>query len=389
LSPMPRALIPNSTQIPDVILDHWMAELSGAEFKVVLYIARRTYGFGKDSDTISLSQIATGLRRRDGRVLDRGTGASRSSVARSLKALEERGLVLRTTNLAESGREYDENTYSINLEWEPSTEPGGSPPGANKGEGEGVVSKSDYLGSGRDHPVSKSAGGWSQNGPGVVSKSDLQETEQETEQETAAAGKSDAAAELVSILVGKGVGHSVAVRLAREKPDDCRKYLDWLPFAEVKTTEGAWLVNAIRDGYGPPKSIAKQQAEEKRKNRAATANRDGPQSSQAERGDEKAGRLRETYARFFNTHPDAIPAFDAFFSGEREKTTKFAASLSEKARSEFDRNAETEEFRLSSFERWVRGEGRAYHSSSGETEGFSTGGSEDREGTNPMVNLAA
>ena len=61
---MSRALIPNSTQIPDVILDHWMAELSGAELKVLLYIARRTYGFGRDSDHISLNQIACGIRRR-------------------------------------------------------------------------------------------------------------------------------------------------------------------------------------------------------------------------------------------------------------------------------------------------------------------------------------
>ncbi len=63
---MPRALIPNSTQIPDVILDQWMADLSGAELKVVLYVARRTFGFGKESDNISLSQMAQGITKRDG-----------------------------------------------------------------------------------------------------------------------------------------------------------------------------------------------------------------------------------------------------------------------------------------------------------------------------------
>ena len=66
---MTRALIPNSTQIPDIILDRWMAELSGAEFKVLLYVARRTYGFGKESDNISLNQMASGIRRRDGSFL--------------------------------------------------------------------------------------------------------------------------------------------------------------------------------------------------------------------------------------------------------------------------------------------------------------------------------
>ena len=71
---MARSLIPNSTQIPDVILDRWMSQLTGAELKVLLYVARRTYGFGKSSDRISLQQIARGIRRRDGSVLDLGTG---------------------------------------------------------------------------------------------------------------------------------------------------------------------------------------------------------------------------------------------------------------------------------------------------------------------------
>src|SRR4051794_6722437 len=121
---MSRMLIPNSTQVPDVILDHWMAELTGAEFKVVMYIARRTYGFGKERDTISLTQIAEGNVRRDGTVLDRGTGISRASVARSAKILEDMGIIIRKTNLSDSGREYEESTYSINLNWQPKDGPG-------------------------------------------------------------------------------------------------------------------------------------------------------------------------------------------------------------------------------------------------------------------------
>jgi len=66
---MARELLPNSTQVPDVILDFWLSELSGAELKVVLYVARRTYGFGKERDNISLTQIGSGIRKRDGSVL--------------------------------------------------------------------------------------------------------------------------------------------------------------------------------------------------------------------------------------------------------------------------------------------------------------------------------
>jgi hypothetical protein len=90
---MTRALIPNSTQIPDLILDFWLSELSGAELKVVFYIARRTFGFGKQSDNISLTQLCSGITKRDGTILDTGTGLSRSSVARAVKTLEEQGII--------------------------------------------------------------------------------------------------------------------------------------------------------------------------------------------------------------------------------------------------------------------------------------------------------
>src|SRR5689334_5276606 len=98
---MARELLPNSTQVPDVILDVWLSELSGAELKVVLYVARRTYGFGKESDNISLNQMADGIRRRDGSVLDRGTGLSRSTVKTTCTSLVERGFLIKTTNVSE------------------------------------------------------------------------------------------------------------------------------------------------------------------------------------------------------------------------------------------------------------------------------------------------
>jgi hypothetical protein len=112
---MSRALIPNSTQIPDVILDRWMAELSGAEFKVLLYIARRTYGFGKDADDISLNQLDRGIRRRDGTWLDRGTGLSRSGVKAACSSLITKGLVIRSANVGNDGKEPEESTYRLNL----------------------------------------------------------------------------------------------------------------------------------------------------------------------------------------------------------------------------------------------------------------------------------
>jgi Bacteriophage replication protein O len=67
-------LSPRYTQVPDELFDKLMAHLSGAELKVLLYIIRRTFGFKKDSDNISLRQICHGIKTRGGGDLGQGNG---------------------------------------------------------------------------------------------------------------------------------------------------------------------------------------------------------------------------------------------------------------------------------------------------------------------------
>jgi phage replication O-like protein O len=92
---------PTYTQVPDAIFDVLMAVLSGSEFKVLLYIVRRTFGFKKLEDDISLNQIIGGIRTKDGRMLDRGTGLSRDSVTKAIKSLEEKGIIVRGRRFSE------------------------------------------------------------------------------------------------------------------------------------------------------------------------------------------------------------------------------------------------------------------------------------------------
>jgi len=84
-----KELKPNFTQIPNVILDKYMNILSGAELKVLLYICRRTYGFQKKSDAISITQIMGGITNSKGQVLDTGTGLSNRKVIDCINKLEE------------------------------------------------------------------------------------------------------------------------------------------------------------------------------------------------------------------------------------------------------------------------------------------------------------
>jgi len=101
-------LIPNSTQTPNILSDFLMPNSSDAEWKCVSYICRRTFGFHKDEDRISLSQFIHGLKTRDGKVLDEGTGLSKQSVASALKALAYAGAIL-------VKKDNQGNYYQINL----------------------------------------------------------------------------------------------------------------------------------------------------------------------------------------------------------------------------------------------------------------------------------
>jgi len=116
---------PRFTQIPDEFLDRMLPHLSGAEVKIMLYLFRKTLGYQKRQDRLSLKQIAEGTRRRGGEAIDLGTGLSRSTVTVALKSLVEKGLVEIERSLAEAG-DSDMNVYSVR--W----------------DSEGVVRKSDH-----------------------------------------------------------------------------------------------------------------------------------------------------------------------------------------------------------------------------------------------------
>src|SRR3954470_3141450 len=105
---------PNYTPVPDELFDELLVELSGAELKALLYIVRRTFGFKRDSDNISLSQMLQGIQTRDGRVLDRGVGLSKKTLLLALRSLEDRGIIL--TERRQSAEKGNEPTaYCLNV----------------------------------------------------------------------------------------------------------------------------------------------------------------------------------------------------------------------------------------------------------------------------------
>jgi hypothetical protein len=105
---------PNYTQVPDELFDDLLAELSGAELKVLLYIIRRTFGFKRDADSISLSQMLHGIARRDGQPLDRGTGLSKPTLLQTLRGLIARKIIISERRRSEE-RGDEPTVYRLNV----------------------------------------------------------------------------------------------------------------------------------------------------------------------------------------------------------------------------------------------------------------------------------
>ena len=49
--------IPNFLQVPNVVIDELLPDLTGAELKCYLVVIRKTKGWNKESDNISISQF--------------------------------------------------------------------------------------------------------------------------------------------------------------------------------------------------------------------------------------------------------------------------------------------------------------------------------------------
>lgn len=72
---------PNYTQIPNIIFDHWMGILTPAEFKVLMCICRKTFGWQKSTDLISIKQI------------EKMTGLGKSGIIKNTESLIAHGLI--------------------------------------------------------------------------------------------------------------------------------------------------------------------------------------------------------------------------------------------------------------------------------------------------------
>lgn len=220
---------PRYTQIPDIVFDELQHRLSGAEYKVLMYILRRTFGFKKDADNISLRQMREGIVKSDGTRLDYGAGVqSKATLVSAVRKLEEMGIILATRN-SSNERGDEATTYTVNMGGDARVQKLNTPPGTKI-----------------EHPR--------------VQKLNTQETvKQETEKQQHV---------VVAFLVSRGIGKQIAQALASNHDERYIRqkaaYLDFLLDVspeKVRNPKG-WLRRAIEEDYGAPDGFMSQEERE-------------------------------------------------------------------------------------------------------------------------------
>jgi phage replication O-like protein O len=106
---------PNYTPIPNVIIDYWMPRLSSIEFNVLLFICRKTFGWHKFRDRISLSQIMEAVQ------------SGRSRISEAIKTLIALNLVKKFTEGPEGNQK---NYFEVHISNNSAQCRNGTPPSA-------------------------------------------------------------------------------------------------------------------------------------------------------------------------------------------------------------------------------------------------------------------
>ncbi len=79
--PLPSGQFNYYTKVPNVFFDEVMRKLPPSEYMVLMLFVRKLYGFHKNTDMISLSQIT------------KMANIAKSTIRRAIRGLEEKGLI--------------------------------------------------------------------------------------------------------------------------------------------------------------------------------------------------------------------------------------------------------------------------------------------------------
>ncbi len=257
-------------QVPDEVFDILLPDLNGGELRVLLFIIRQTYGFGRDSVALSRSEILSGMRRGDGTLLNSGAGVGASQMKSALKRLRDNHVIAVEQRYNSRGgciaSLYKLNVVSSEEDSSPGIEP------TDRAESEPTP---DSITVPNPRMVSDSAprrgtgpAAASENSPTVspnatlergaafgpdnkqsVNTTDVQDTQQ---QQRAVEQDED----VVVALTSMGVTGKIAESLVRDFPHErILAQVEMLPYRAADNPP-AMLVRAIRENWAPPPRYA-------------------------------------------------------------------------------------------------------------------------------------
>ena len=275
---------PTTTPVPDQLFDELLSILSGAELKVLLYIIRRTFGFKKESDDISLNQMLNGIVRKDGTVLDQGVGLSKPTLLGALRSLKEKNILLSERRSSENhGNE--PSRYRLNIVSHIHAMPGANthqkaqeietPPPLVKKLDQGVVKKFDQGLVKKSTPQQT-----------VVQQTDLQQQKERISNNNSGGALPPSAPSapsgVVVALIDLGIARSVATRLAERYSAErisekiaFSEYLQATSPDKISNPKG-WLRRAIEEDYAAPdgyRSPAEREKEAQKRSQEAEERR--------------------------------------------------------------------------------------------------------------------
>ena len=239
---------PHYTMVPDEVFDELLSVLTGAELKVLLYVTRRTFGFKKTADSISINQMVKGITKVDGTELDKGTGLSRRTLLPTLRKLEEKGIIVRKQEIAPNGGSLP-STYALRFADDAQQRvPGG---GGEKSSSPGGEETAPPEEKGSPRPEAKS-----NRPPGgeEISPHNIQRNNKQFSTATTTGDRDeDVVVAVLEKFAGK-INRRTAARLVGAVGSDVvQEQLEWIEYRAVEKPANAFVV-ACEEKWGPPES---------------------------------------------------------------------------------------------------------------------------------------
>ncbi len=301
-------------QLWNSILDAHLAELSGAELKVLCYILRHTIGFEKVSDSISLDQFQHGILRRDGSRFDAGVGLSKKPLLAALRSLGERQLLV-VERRRERGKGHLASIYSVQPVKEKmallsrATSPESAPEKGQKytnalGEklpqvqGITVQGKTDHQGSvaSTKPPVAVCC-------PPATPDDDASKNLFRGGKKRERPCLTDEQLQLLERMQANGVSSSQAHRVLQQaRPERIRQSLEYLPYRNAKNPAGYFVREVLSEDFAAPKVLRLDKQREDVKQRRKQEEFD---QAEAKRAEEEAYRAQRQ-AAYEALQPDQL-----------------------------------------------------------------------------------